>query len=378
MNIAVNTRLLIENKLEGIGWFTFETLKRIVARHPEHTFFFIFDRPYNKKFLFSDNIIPIVIGPQARHPFLFYLWFEFSIPKILKKIKADIFVSPDGYASLRSKIPNLLVIHDLNFEHYPKDLPWIITKYYKYFFPRFARKAARIATVSTFSKNDIQQCYTIPADKIDVIYNGVNENFHPINANKIAQVKKQYSLDCDYFIYIGALLPRKNLKNLFLAYDHFRKENQKNIKLLIVGARKWWTKEIEVVFTSLEYKNDIIFTGRLNSQELSNVLGSSIALTYVSYFEGFGIPLLEAFQCDIPVITSNVTSMPEVAGNAALLVNPFDPASIAEAMQQISSDCELRKDLIMKARNRRQDFSWDRTADLLWQSIEKLCSEIRP
>ena len=378
MNIAVNTRLLIENKLEGIGWFTFETLKRIVARHPEHTFFFIFDRPYNKKFLFSDNIIPIVIGPQARHPFLFYLWFEFSIPKILKKIKADIFVSPDGYASLRSKIPNLLVIHDLNFEHYPKDLPWIITKYYKYFFPRFARKAARIATVSTFSKNDIQQCYTIPADKIDVIYNGVNENFHPINANKIAQVKKQYSLDCDYFIYIGALLPRKNLKNLFLAYDHFRKENQKNIKLLIVGARKWWTKEIEVVFTSLEYKNDIIFTGRLNSQELSNVLGSSIALTYVSYFEGFGIPLLEAFQCDIPVITSNVTSMPEVAGNAALLVNPFDPASIAEAMQQISSDCELRKDLIMKARNRRQDFSWDRTADFLWQSIEKLCSEIRP
>lgn len=377
MNIAVNTRLLIENKLEGIGWFTFETLKRIVTRHPEHTFFFIFDRPYNKKFLFSDNVVPIVIGPQARHPFLFYLWFEFSIPTILKKIKADIFISPDGYASLRSKIPNLIVIHDLNFEHYPKDLPWIITKYYKYFFPRFARKATRIATVSDFSKNDIQQCYTIPADKIDVVYNGVSENFHPLTADEITKVKKQYSLDCDYFIYIGALLPRKNLKNLFLAYDHFRKENQKNIKLLIVGARKWWTKEMEVVFTSLEHKNDIIFTGRLNSEELNKVLGSSLALTYVSYFEGFGIPLLEAFQCNIPVITSNVTSMPEVAGNAALLANPFDPASIAEAMQQISSDGELRKDLILKAYRRRQDFSWDHTADLLWQSIEKLFSEIR-
>jgi glycosyltransferase involved in cell wall biosynthesis len=371
LNIAVNTRLLLDKKLEGIGWFSYETLKRIVMLHPEHTFYFIFDRPYNKKFIFSDNVIPVVTGPQARHPLLFYLWFEFSIPKILKKVKADIFISPDGYASLRSKVPNLLVMHDLNFEHYPEDLPWIITRYYKYFFPRFAKKAARIATVSEFSKKDIHESYGYPENKIDVIYNGVNENYHPISDEEKNAAKKKYASGCDYFIYIGALLPRKNLKNLFLAYDLFRKQNKTTVKLLIVGARMWWTPEMEATINSLEYKKDIIFTGRLHSDELNHVLGAALALTYVSYFEGFGIPLLEAFRCDVPVITSNVTSMPEVAGDAALLTDPFNPATISEAMKQVATDKQLRESLISKARERRKAFSWDQTANLLWQCIQK-------
>ncbi|HNW69078.1 MAG TPA: glycosyltransferase family 1 protein [Bacteroidales bacterium] len=375
MNIAVNTRLLLDKRLEGIGWFSFETLKRVVMQHPEHTFYFIFDRPYHKKFVFSDNVIPVVTGPQARHPLLFYIWFEFSIPKILKKIKADIFISPDGYASLRSKVPNLLVMHDLNFEHYPDDLPWIITKYYTYFFPRFAKKAARIATVSEFSKKDIHECYGYPENKIDVIYNGVNENYHPISDEEKMATKKKYTSGCDYFIYIGALLPRKNLKNLFLAYDLFRKQNKSTIKLLIVGARMWWTPEMEATINSLEYKNDIIFTGRLNSDELNNALGAALALTYVSYFEGFGIPLLEAFRCDVPVITSDVTSLPEVAGDAALYTDPFNPISISEAMRQAASDEHLRESLISKARERRNFFSWDRTAELFWQSIQKTVSK---
>ena len=99
MRIAVNTRLLLKDKLEGIGWFTFETLKRITKNHPEHEFIFLFDRPYDKEFIFSENIIPVVIQPPARHPFLWYLFFEWSIPAALKKYKADIFISPDGWLS---------------------------------------------------------------------------------------------------------------------------------------------------------------------------------------------------------------------------------------------------------------------------------------
>ncbi len=371
MNIAVNTRLLLDNRLEGIGWFTYETLKRIVTIHPEHTFYFIFDRPYDKKFVFSKNVIPVVTGPQARHPVLFYLWFEFSVPRVLKKIGADMFISPDGYGSLRAKTPELLVMHDLNFEHYPKDLPRIITKYYKYFFPKFAAKASRIATVSDFSKKDIQALYNIPGDKIDIIYNGVNENYHPVTPEKQTEVKKRYTAGCDYFIYIGALLPRKNLKNLFLAFDMFRGKNNADIKLVIVGARKWWTAEMEDIYNGLDHKSDIIFTGRLNSEELNDILGSALALTYISYFEGFGIPILEAFRCDVPVITSDQTSMPEVAGEAALLADPFQPASVAEAMSRIFLEPTLRDNLIERGRKRMNDFSWDRTAALLWQSVEK-------
>jgi glycosyltransferase involved in cell wall biosynthesis len=120
----------------------------------------------------------------------------------------------------------------------------------------------------------------------------------------------------------------------------------------------------------MKYANDVVFSGRLNSEELVQVLGASLALTYVSYFEGFGIPIVEAFYCGVPVITSNVTSMPEVAGDAALLVNPFQPRSIAEAMKRIAEDESLREDLIRKGFDRKADFSWQKTADLLWESIE--------
>jgi glycosyltransferase involved in cell wall biosynthesis len=371
LNIVVNTRLLLKGRLEGIGWFAYETLKRITHNHPEHTFYFIFDRPYDQEFIFSNNVIPFVKGPQARHPVLFYLWFEHVIPKILKKVKADIFISPDGYLSLSSKVPQLAVIHDLNFEHFPKDLPWIITKYYKFFFPRFAAKANRIATVSEFSKQDIHEKYNIAKDKIDVVFDGVNEMFHPISFLEKVAVKEKYTLGCDYFIFIGAFLPRKNLKNLFLAFDIFKSQTNCDNKLLIVGARKWWTNELEQVFNDLQYKNDIVFAGRLGEQEINSVLASACALTYVSYFEGFGIPILEAFRCGVPVITSNITSMPEVAGNAALLIDPFNPASIAHAMRKIVIEPEQCEILLQNAKLKQKEFSWKRSSELLWTSINK-------
>ena len=219
MKIAVNTRLLIKDKLEGIGWFTYESLKRIVTAHPEHEFFFIFDRDYDGEFIFSTNVTPVVIGPQARHPVLFYIWFEFSLPAALKKIKADLFISPDAYLSLKTKVPSLLVIHDLNFEHYPKMVPFLARKHYQFFTPKFAEKADRIATVSQFSKDDIVQNYHISPEKIDVVYNGANETFYPINEDDKKKAKAMYCEGNDYFVFIGALNPRKNLVNLFKAFD---------------------------------------------------------------------------------------------------------------------------------------------------------------
>lgn len=375
MNIVVNTRLLLKRKLEGIGWFTFETFKRIAKQHPEHTYFFVFDRPYDKEFVFEENVKPIVAWPQARHPLLFWWWFEITIPRILRKVKADIFVSPDGYLSLRTKVPQLGVIHDINFEHFPYDLPWVYQKYYRTFFPRFAKKSKRIATVSEFSKADIQQQYGIDADKIDVVYNGVNEMFHPIIPAERVVTKKKYTDGYDYFIFIGALIPRKNLRNLFLAFEVYRRQTGTSHKLLIVGASKWWTSDVQNVYEKMEFKQDVVFIGRVEATVLNQMLASATALLYLSYFEGFGIPLLEAFACGVPVITSNVTSMPEVAGNAALLVNPFDPESIAEAMEKISKDDSLAESLVLKGKERLKAFSWDKTATLLWNSIEITMNE---
>lgn len=370
MIIAVNTRLLLQEKLEGIGWFTRETLSRITCEHPEHQFLFIFDRPYASEFIFSDNIIPIVLSPPTRHPILWFIWFELQIPRILKKYKADLFFSPDGYLSLNTPIRQLAAIHDINFAHRPKDLPWLKAKYYNYFFPRFARKAKRIVTVSYFSKEDINRTYKIDADKVDVVYNGVNTTYTPTSDDENLNTKAVYSKGKDYFLFIGSLHPRKNICGLLRAYDAFRTSVDSDIKLLIVGESMFKTSDIELTYEGMRYKDDVVFTGRLNNVELHHVLGASLALTFVPYFEGFGIPVIEAMNAGVPVICSNTTSLPEVGGNAVLYVDPFSLSQIKDAMIRIYQEKDLRDSLIEKGFVQKEKFSWDKTAELLWGSIQ--------
>jgi glycosyltransferase involved in cell wall biosynthesis len=373
LRIAINTRLLLKDKLEGIGWFTYENLKRITISHPEHQFFFLFDRTPYKDFIFSENVTPIVLFPQARHPLLYYIWFQVSVAKALKDIKADLFISTDGYISLTTKVKTLNVFHDLNFEHYPQDVPPFERWYYRTFFPKFARRADRIATVSEYSKQDIIQLYSVPEDKIDIVYNGANEIYAPVDDERKKETRDKFSDGHPYFYFIGSLHPRKNLGNLFKAFDIYRKtDNNLTTKLLITGARKWWTKEIEEIYRSMEFGNDVVFTGRLTLPDIKDAMGSALALTYVSYFEGFGIPIVEAFRCGTPVITSNVTSMPEIAGNAAITVNPFNPNDIAAAMMLITKDDNLRNKLIADGYLRSKEFTWDKSAERLWDSISKL------
>ncbi|MBU2466698.1 MAG: glycosyltransferase family 4 protein, partial [Bacteroidetes bacterium] len=140
-------------------------------------------------------------------------------------------------------------------------------------------------------------------------------------------------------------------------------------KLMVVGEKKWWTEPIKEAYEGMKHKNEVVFCGRLDADRLHKVTASAFAVTYVSYFEGFGIPIIEAFRCGVPVITANVTAMPEVAADAALLIDPFDEQSIADAMQLLASDEEKRKQLIEKGTKRARLFSWDKSANKLWESI---------
>ena len=371
MKVAVNTRLLLKDRMEGIGWVAYETLRRMVAAHPEVDFYFFFDRAYDPKFVFADNVKPIVLFPQARHPFLYIWYFELSLTRALRKIKPDLYFSPDGYMSLRTKTPSVIQFHDLNFEHFPNDMPKIHLWHYRKYFPLYAKKAKRIVTVSEFSKQDIVDCYHVNPDKIDVAYNGVNEIFAPISEKEQTEIRNRYTEGNPYFMFVGSLHPRKNLARLFTAFDLFKNQNQSDVKLVIVGEKRWWEGPIAEAYEAMRFKDEVIFTGRLSAEDLHKVTASALASVYVSYFEGFGIPILEAFRCDTPVITSNVTSMPEVADDAALLVDPFSEASIAEAMAEIMDE-NVRKELIEKGRERAADFSWDKAAEAIWKCLMRV------
>lgn len=372
MRIAINTRFLLPNHLEGIGWFSYETAKRMVLAHPEHEFIFLFDRPFDERFIFADNVKGVSVFPPARHPFLFYLWFEWAIPAALKKHRADVFLSPDGFASLRSKVPTLMVMHDIAYKHYPEQIGGLVRRYYEYYVPRFLNRAERIATVSEYSKQDMIRHFDLPPEKIDVVYDGSNEAFQPLSPEEKQTAQAQYSQGKPYFLYLGSVHPRKNLPRLLQAFERFKQNNKSPIQLLCAGRMAWQTGDTQAVYESMQHSDAVHWLDYVPTEELPHLLGGALALTYVSLFEGFGIPILEAMQCDVPVLTSTSSSMPEVAGNAGLLVDPTDVGAIAQGMQRLYQEPALRQEMIEKGRTQRQQFSWDKTARLLWESLERV------
>lgn len=370
MRIAINTRLLLKGKMDGIGWFTAETARRMVKQHPEHQFFFFFDRKPDPEFIYGDNVTPVVLCPQARHPVLWYLFFEWATPWALRKHKIDLYLTPDGMMPLHPKVPTLTVIHDLNFEHATGNLKPSHQRYMSHYFPLFARNATRVATVSTYSKEDIASTYRIDSMKIDVVYDGAHSNYRPHSEEEKMAIRQRFTDGCPYIIFISTILKRKNLANLLRAFDIVKKQGNSNLKLFVVGSRVWWQDELADAYDHMTHQKDVIMHGRVEPEELSALLSASEMLVYPSYFEGFGIPILEAMYAETAVVASKTTSMPEVGGDAALYIDPADPNDIAEAITKLGNK-QLRDKLIEKGRQQRTLFTWDRTAALLWDSMMK-------
>ncbi len=370
MRIGVNVRLLIKDRIDGIARFTYESLKRITVAHPEHEFVFFFDRSYDSSFLFNGNIKPVIVYPQTRRPFLNNIWTDYTLPMALKRHPVDLFLSMDGMLPLSTEIPCLPVIHDLNFEHHPEWLPKSAYRYYASRYPKFAAKGKRIATVSEYSKADIASTYRINANLIDVVYNGVSEKFQPaVEAEKQA-IKDTYAGSMDYFLFVGSVHPRKNLVNTLLAFDAYCTKSIHKRALIIAGEKYFGNSELEKILHNMANKERVYFTGKVDDATLIQLYSGAHTFVYASLFEGFGIPVLEAMQSKVPVIASNSTSLPEICGEAAILVDPQSVDQICNAMCD-TDQVEIREKLINLGLERAAYFTWDRTAALLWNSIEK-------
>ncbi len=375
MRIGVNTRLLLKNKIEGIGRFSIESLQRICRSHPEHTFYFFFDRAYDPSFIFAENVIPVIVSPQARHPILWKIWFNWRLPSLFKKHKIDVFLSPDGYLSSTSSIPQINVIHDLNFIHQPKDVPGWAGRYLRTEFPIFAKKAKHILTVSEFSKADIVACYHISPEKISVCYNGVDDKFEPQSKLIQEETRQKYTEGKPYILYLGALHPRKNITRMLQAFDQFKEQHPGDIQFLIGGKKMWWTDEMEQQLNNMKHAKDVIFAGHIPQSDLPSIYSAAECLLYVSYFEGFGIPMIESMKSGTPVIASNKSCLPEIAGDAALFADPYSVEDISQKLNDLFQQESLSEELISKGLKRADDFTWDRTADIIWQTIEKVYAE---
>lgn len=376
MIIGVNTRMLIENKLEGQGWFTYEILRRVVELNPQHEFHFFFDRPFSKSFLFSDNVVGHLVHPRAsmRIPFSFQFWYQYALGIAAKYYKCDLLISLDGFIPTKTSIKTINVIHDLGFIHFPSQLPQRLISYYKKRYKECALATTRLATVSNFSRRDLHEQYGIPIDKITVIHNAARATFCQVGDVVQSQTKAKWSIGSQYFVYTGIIQPRKNLASLFRAFEIFKEKSTSDVKLLVVGARGWGDPTAMDVLHGMHYSKDVVFTGYVSDEELARIIGSALALTFVPHFEGFGIPVLEAMQCGTPVICSNVTSLPEVSGGAAIEVGPTDIDAIADAMFSVNENPALRSDLAKRGIDQAKKFSWQDSAVKLSALIDELAT----
>ncbi|MBS1746654.1 MAG: glycosyltransferase family 4 protein [Bacteroidetes bacterium] len=357
-------------QLDGIGNFTVQVLQRIIKNHPEQHFDILVDKKFENFYFDYPNVSLHRIFPALRHPLLYILFLEIRLPLFLKKLKPDLVVAMDGFLSLASKSNQLPVVYDLNFEHYPENLPWRNRVYYRFFFPRFVRKSSRVITISEYSKDDIIKTYHYPAEKIDNVYCGISEYFYPCSDDEKRNTMKQYAGGNEYYFFAGTMHPRKNIVRLIEAFIAFKQKNSNKVKLVLAGHIMWDDASIRKVIEGSNIKDDVVLAGRVSNETLRLLLGSARALVFVPVFEGFGLPVVEAWQCGAPVICSNVTSLPEVAGDAAIVVDPFNVEQIAGAMQTMMDD-SVQQHYIEAGNKRKQLFSWKETAGLFWEAMQR-------
>lgn len=358
--------------LDGIGRFSFEILRRVAQNEPQDRFTLLFDRKFHPRYLTSPNMRGKVLFPPTRLPFLIDIFFEASIPVALKNLRPQVFFSPDGWVSLTARTPTVSVVHDLNFIHMPEHLPPRWRRYYLKKFPLFVRRADHIVTVSEFSKRDLMEQLRVPEEKISVVYNDTAEGFRPaLDAAEVQKIRHTYAQGKPYFLFVGLIHPRKNIHGLMQAFALLNQQTHGEVKLLIAGARKWWTAEQEKQYRENPAHAHIHFLGRLQDDALQELYRGALALVFPSFFEGFGIPLLEAFKSGIPAITSHNTALTEVGGDAALYCDPAHPESIAEAMLRVLSDGALRGQCIEKGYVQTQKFSWDAGARTVSQLLHR-------
>jgi glycosyltransferase involved in cell wall biosynthesis len=369
MRIALNARHMLTNRLEGVGIVTDEVMGRIARSHPEDQLDYYFDRKYDQRFVHGPNVRPHAIHPVTRLPILIRYWLNHPVRKHAVKEKANVFFSPDGFIPLGMGIPKVSMVHDVAYLRYPEYLQPRIRAFYKKWMPRYLAYTDHIITVSEFSKREIIAGYNIPADKISVVYNGITDAYKPVSEELKQITKDRYTNGRPYFVYLGAIHPRKNILTLVKAFEQFKSSHSSAHQLVLAGRASWHTEEVFNAITKSQWKDSIHLPGYIPTTDATRLVGSAEAMIYPSLYEGFGLPLVEAMACGVPVICSNVSSLPEVAGNAALLFEPQNVDQLAYQMKSVAIEESLRKELITSGHERSKFFSWDKAAEQVYEIL---------
>ena len=248
-------------------------------------------------------------------------------------------------------------------------VPWLASRFYRHFLPKYLHRADTVLTVSEFTKKDIAATCGINPLKIKVLPNGSRDGFRPLSAAEKEQTRLEYANGKSYFFYTGTIHPRKNLHRMIAAFDQFKAQTGSSMQFLIAGRMLFQTAEVTAAYQHSAYRDDIHLLGYVEEAALFRMMGAASALVYASLGEGFGMPVLEAMNAEIPVITSNNSALVEIAEGAAYLVDPLSVQAIVAAMCKVVGDEQTTSGLVHLARKRRERFSWDVTAEGIFEAL---------
>jgi glycosyltransferase involved in cell wall biosynthesis len=352
----------LNRPLTGVGNYVYHLTKELLKIDKDKIYLInynIFGDPH------VDNKIMIIKNYFKSFPKPYYFWNWYLNYKLnITNIGLDVIHSPESstiYMKLRFQ-KKIITVHDIRQYLYP-DISNSMNKYgYKIFFPKALKSTDKIITVSHHTKNDIIKHFKIPENKIKVIHLAANENYKPLNEKEIINIKQKYNLNYPFILYVGALEQHKNIPTLLKALYKLKKQGIKH-KLVITGKKGWKYKSIFETMEKLNLQKDVIFTGYVPDEDLPALYNAADLFVYPSLYEGFGLPPLEAMQCGTPVITSNTSSLPEVVGDAGIMVNPYDVDELANNIYEVLTNDGLREELSKKGLERAKLFSWKKCAE---------------
>ena len=358
LNIGIDGRL-VSYRMGGIARYTIRLTRALARVDHENTYWFFLHRRAPKKHIVdAPNFRTVTMLTPTHHPLeQFLLWLE------LKRFPLDVLHSPDFIPPLYNiRARRVITVHDLAFMRYPHLLTRSAARYYGQI-DRAVRKADHIIAVSQSTRNDLLNLLGVPESKITVIYEAADEVFRPLpDAEVEREIQERYHLSPGYILFVGTIEPRKNLNTLRLAYHGLRVQYNLDPPLVFAGEHGWLADEIYSLVDELSLNDRCHFLGRVSTQELVYLYNGARIYAHPALYEGFGLPPLEAMACGTPAIVSNISSLPEIVDDAALLVDPTDVEAWTTAMHRLLTDDALWQELRDKGLQRAAQFSWERAA----------------
>ena len=365
MKIGIEAQRIFRKKKHGMDMVALELIRNLQLIDTENDYVLFINPDIDDSVIKETPNFKIIRLKGGFYPF----WEQIALPLAAKKEGCQLLHCTSNTAPLFTSIPLVVTLHDIIYmeSSYPKIMKGTGTLYQKFgnayrkmFVPRIIRKSKKIITVSHFEKNRIGQFFGMANDnRLVAVYNGVSEHFKPVvQPDVLKQVKEKYHLPDRFFFFLGNTDPKKNTKGTLKAFSDFLKKTKIDIQLVMLDYDR---QELEAILNNIDDKdliNKIILTGYVVNTDLPSIYSQCEIFLYPSLRESFGIPMLEAMACGVPVITSNTSSMPEVAGDAAILIDPFKPEEITEAMINIVNNNELKSELSKKGVIRAAAFSW--------------------